>query len=184
MNVLSKTKWITFWDLQCPYCRIHWNHLPALRERFGDKYQMDIQLTSLAFHPHAFIGQAAANLIQRKKGDEAKLAFINACMENQERYLVKSLPDARPSEVRAVFLAIAKEANLLDKDFTEEFFAENMNNWEEAVKPANTEHKEALAYGVFGTPKHVIDGKLVLDTESSWGVDEWQQKLDELSKEA
>ena len=30
---------------------------------------------------------------------------------------------------------------------------------------------------VYGTPKHVIDEKLVPDTESAWGAVEWAAKL-------
>ena len=33
---------------------------------------------------------------------------------------------------------------------------------------------------VYGTPKHVIDGKLVPDTESAWGAAEWAEKLKSL----
>ena len=33
---------------------------------------------------------------------------------------------------------------------------------------------------VYGTPKHVIDGKLVPDTESAWGAGEWADKLKSL----
>ena len=54
---------------------------------------------------------------------------------------------------------------------------EQLHDWEMAVKPAYTEHKIALGFGVYGTPKHVIDGKLMTDTESGWGPDEWTEKL-------
>ena len=33
---------------------------------------------------------------------------------------------------------------------------------------------------VYGTPKHVIDGKLVPDTESAWGAADWADKLKSL----
>jgi hypothetical protein len=39
------------------------------------------------------------------------------------------------------------------------------------------EHKEALQLEIYGAPKHVIEEKLVTDTESSWGVAEWTEKL-------
>ena len=55
-----------------------------------------------------------------------------------------------------------------------------MHDWESAVKPAYAEHKVALSYGVYGTPKHVIDGELVPDTESAWGAVEWAEKLKSL----
>ena len=76
-----------------------------------------------------------------------------------------------------------------------------LHDWESAVKPAYTEHKVALGHGVtcrcrnqrrvdgvdgvdrtqvYGTPKHVIDGKLVPDTESAWGAADWAEKLKSL----
>ena len=33
---------------------------------------------------------------------------------------------------------------------------------------------------VYGTPKHVIDGELVPDTESAWGAADWADKLKSL----
>ena len=33
---------------------------------------------------------------------------------------------------------------------------------------------------VYGTPKHVIDGKLIPDTESAWGAADWAEKLKSL----
>ena len=78
----------------------------------------------------------------------------------------------------------------------------SLHDWGSSVKPAYTEHKVALAYGVtvgveinvasmawadtvdrtqvYGTPKHVIDGKLVPDTESAWGAADWAEKLKSL----
>ncbi len=69
---------------------------------------------------------------------------------------------------------------VLDDAFTKEAFLADLHDWESAVKPAYTEHKIALGYGVYGTPKHVIDGKLVPDTESAWGAVEWADKLKSL----
>ena len=68
----------------------------------------------------------------------------------------------------------------LDDAFTKEAFLADLHDWESAVKPAYAEHKIALGYGVYGTPKHVIDGKLVPDTESAWGAAEWAEKLKSL----
>jgi hypothetical protein len=56
-----------------------------------------------------------------------------------------------------------------------------MNDWETAVKPAYAEHKIALGFGVYGTPKHVINDVLVADTDSEWGVPEWTQVLSKLN---
>lgn len=177
----KKATWKVFWDLQCPYSKKHWQNHKAIVDKLGDHYDFEIHLTSLAFHPQAFPAQCAANLILSKKGDEAKRIFIDACFEHQDTYMNAALPDARPSDVTAAFCKIAKEAGLLDTDdFTEAFFASHINDWTLAVQPAYTEHKVALGYGVYGTPKHVIDEVLVPDTESSWGPEDWAKKISEL----
>ena len=75
---------------------------------------------------------------------------------------------------------IAEKSGVLDGDFTKEAFLADLHDWESAVKPAYAEHKIALGYGVYGTPKHVIDGKLVPDTESAWGAVDWAEKLKSL----
>lgn len=79
-----------------------------------------------------------------------------------------------------VFATIADNAGVLDDGFTKEAFLSSLHDWEQAVKPAYTEHKVALGYGVYGTPKHVIDETLVLDAESAWGAAEWAVKLESL----
>lgn len=152
--------------------------MPEIHERFGDQFDFEIKLTSLPFHPQAFPAQCAASLVETKKGIDAKLKFVDACFRKQDSYLNAAVGDARPSEVSEVFASIAKEAGALDDIFTELYFLGKINDWEEAVKPAYTEYKEALAFGVYGTPKHVIGDKgLIADTESSWGADEWAEKL-------
>ena len=92
-----------------------------------------------------------------------------------------ALGDARKSDVDAVFGTIAEKAGVLDDDaFTKEAFLADLHDWESAVKPAYAEHKIALGYEVYGTPKHVIDGELVPDTESAWGAADWAEKLKSL----
>lgn len=167
-------------DLQCPYSHANWTNFEAIKERHEADFEFEIHLTSLLFHPQAFPAQCAANLIANKLGLEARAKFIDACFENQPSYMNAAVGDARPSEVNAIFCSIAKKAGLLDDTFTEEVFLKELHSWEDAVKPAYTEHKYALGYGVYGTPKHVIDEKLVDGTESSWGPEEWVEKLKEL----
>lgn len=184
MSTTEKPKWQVFWDMQCPYSKISWERLPEIREHFGTEYDFEIKLTSLAFHPQSFMAQSAASLIERHKGSEARLKFINACFRNQERYLNAAVGNARPSEVAAVFASIAKEIDAFDEDdkFTEEYFLSHLNDWDEAVKPAYTEHKEALQLQIYGTPKFVIgELGLIADTESSWGAAEWSERLALLS---
>jgi 2-hydroxychromene-2-carboxylate isomerase len=173
---MTKT-WKVFWDLQCPFSAVSWKNLPAIKERFGSEYTFEIVLTSLAFHPQAFPAQCGASLIEGKKGREAAMKYVNTCFEKQETYMNAALGDARKSEIDEIFAGLAEAAGVLDESFTKEDFLAGMHDWEMAVKPANTEHKIALGHGAYSTPKYMIDGKLVDDTESAWGPDEWAEKL-------
>ena len=88
-----------------------------------------------------------------------------------------ALGDCRKSDVDAVFASIAESAGIFDDKFTKEEFLSKIHDWDQAVFPAWTECKVAMGYGVVGAPKHVIEEKLVADTESAWGPDEWEAKL-------
>lgn len=178
MSTTKKT-WKIFWDLQCPYSKKNWEHLAEIQAKFQDDYDFSIHLTSLAFHPQAFTAQCAANLIRLKRGANVQRQFIDACFIEQESFMNAAIGDARKSEIDAVFARIAEKSGALDDPslLTREFFLANLHEWEPAVKPAWTEHKQALSVGVFSTPKHVIDGVLVEESESAWGAEEWAQKL-------
>lgn len=178
-----KPTWKVFVDLQCPYARKAWNRLPELKKEFGDEYDFSMHLTSLAFHPQAFVGQQAAYLIGQKVGAEAKQEFIDACFTNQELYTNDGVGDARKSEVDNVFASIAERAGIFNQEFTQQEFLANLHDFTQVVKPAYAEHKVALGYGVFGTPKHVINEQLVPDTESTWGPEEWKAHLEKLQKQ-
>lgn len=173
----GKTAWKVFLDLQCPFSKAAFAKLPALRERFGASYEISTHITSLAFHPQAFTAQCAATLLGGVCGPEARATFEAACFARQEAFMNAALGDARKSEVDAVFADIAASAGLLGGALSREDFLAGLHDWERAVKPAYEEHKLALGYGVYGTPKHVIAERLVPDTESSWGPDEWEAKL-------
>lgn len=87
-----------------------------IEAKFADNYDITYHLTSLAFHPQAFFGQKAAMLVEAKKGKDDKMKFIDACYQNQTRFMNDAIGDARPSEVNAVFADIVQEAGLLDKE--------------------------------------------------------------------
>ncbi|CAJ1960362.1 unnamed protein product [Cylindrotheca closterium] len=170
-----KRTWKVFWDLQCPFARKNFYQLPELKQHFSDEFDISVHLTSLAFHPQAFVGQRAAKVIEKNLGEEKKFDFINACMDQQDLYTNDAVGDYRKSEIENIFANIAVEAGISIPTLIEQ-----MNDWD-LVKESYAEHKVALGYGVFGTPKHVIDEKLVADTESDWGVDEWKQKIEEIN---
>ena len=183
------------------YSKTSWQNLAAIKAQFGNDYDFEVCLTSLAFHPQAFTAQCGASLVESRKGRDALLKYVDACFEHQETYMNAALGDARKSDVDAVFADIAEKSGVLDDAFTKEAFLADLHDWESAVKPAYAEHKVALGHGVtcrcrnqrrvdgvdavdrtqvYGTPKHVIDGKLVPDTESAWGAVEWAEKLKSL----
>jgi len=172
----AKKSWKVFWDLQCPYSKKNWEQLSAIKAKFGDEYEFCINLTSLLFHPQAFTAQCAANWIASTKGLEAKRIFVNACFHQQDKYMNAAVGDARKSEIDIIFVNIALDCNVIEEKDTDSFLA-GMHDWDTGIKPAWTEHKEALALGVVSTPKHVIDGVLMEGTESAWGKDEWAEYL-------
>jgi 2-hydroxychromene-2-carboxylate isomerase len=176
----KRSSWEVFWDLQCPYSKLNWQNFSAIRKRFEDEYDFSIHLTSLVFHPQAFTAQCGASLVETYLGRPALLKYVDACFENQERYMNAALGDAKKSEIMAVFADIADKAGLLDSELTRDKFLQELDNWEKAVKPAYTEHKVALEYGVYGTPKQVINEVLIQDTESAWGPEEWTEKQQSL----
>mmetsp|Transcript_18722 Transcript_18722/g.24461 ORF Transcript_18722/g.24461 Transcript_18722/m.24461 type:complete len:182 (+) Transcript_18722:184-729(+) len=173
----AKIKWKVFFDLQCPYSKACWKNIPAIRKEFADTHDIEIHLTSLVFHAQAFTAQCAANLIEGYVGAEARTAFQDECFAQQDNFTNAALGDCKKSDVDNLMAAIAEDAGVYDKKFTKEKFLEKLHDWEESVKPAFIEHKHALQYGVYGTPKHVIDDKLMNETESAWGVNEWRDYL-------
>ena len=93
-----------------------------------------------------------------------------------------AIGDARQSEIDGIFVDIAQQAGILPKNANSRAeMLVGMHDWEMAVKPAYAEHKIALGYQVYGTPKHVIHNVLVPDTESEWGVAEWTLALSKLN---
>ena len=131
-----------------PYSKTNWRNLAAIKAQFGNEYQFEVCLTSLAFHPQAFTAQCGASLVETGKGRDALLKYVDTCFEHQETYMNAALGDARKSDVDAVFANIAEKAGVLDDAFTKEAFLSSLHDWESAVKPAYAEHKIALGYGV------------------------------------
>merc|ERR1719162_1164947 len=87
--------------------------------------------------------------------------------------------DTRP-DVAKVFADIAESSGSFGKKLSRDQFLKLLTDWDEVIMPAYGEVKEALRFGVYGSPKHVICGKLVPHTESAWGADRWATELDKL----
>ena len=115
------------------------------------------------------------------KGEEDYQTFCDACFTHQDQYMNAAIGDKRKSEIDSIFLDIAEQAGIFGVTVTKADMLEGMRDWQTSIKPAYFEHKIALGYGVYGTPKHVINEQLVPDTESAWGVKEWTEVLRKLN---
>ena len=80
-------------------------------------------------------------MVQKELGESCR--FSSHISQINPRHLVTELSD--PHRVVAT---IAEKAGVLDDTFTKEAFLADLHDWESAVKPAYTEHKVALGYGV------------------------------------
>jgi 2-hydroxychromene-2-carboxylate isomerase len=175
----EKPNWDMYFDLQCPYSRAVWNKLPELRTRFDKDYKIATHLTSLAFHHQSFTAHSAAYLIGMEKGNEARLRFEKACFAKQDRYVDTAVEGMSKEEVRLVFATIAEEEGLFDDAtmLTKEDFLVSLTDHKQVVLPTWSEHKQALAAGVFKAPQHVVEGKLVPGTDSSWDMEHYEAYL-------
>mmetsp|Transcript_56556 Transcript_56556/g.65204 ORF Transcript_56556/g.65204 Transcript_56556/m.65204 type:complete len:159 (-) Transcript_56556:4-480(-) len=152
-----------------------------IQTRFDSEYDITIHITSLIFHQQAFTAQCGAALIEKVKGKDAMLKYVDACFQHQELFTNKAMidRDAKKSDIDEVFAVIAEKANVFDEKFTKETFLQNLHSWDMAVQPADTAVKLAYGYGIWGAPKNVIEDKLIITdgTEKTWGPDEWEEKL-------
>ena len=172
--------WQMFFDLQCPYSKKLWDKVPAIKAKYGSDYKITTHITSLAFHRQAFAVHCAAYLIGIEKGGDARHAFENACFAKMDRYSDSEAVDKMTkADLDQVLATIAQEEKLLDEkgDLTNEKFLASLSDRIRVIMPTWFEHKEALALGVFKTPQHVLNGTLLPDTDSSWGVDDYEAAL-------
>ena len=171
--------WQMFFDLQCPYSKNLWNMVPALKAKYGSEYRITTHITSLAFHRQSFAVHCAAYLIGIEKGGDARHAFESACFANMDRYADEAVEKMTKADLDEVIATIARGAKLLDVMgyFTKDKFLASLRDRIRVIMPTWFEHKEALALGVFKAPQHVLNGKLIPNTDSSWGVDDFEAVL-------
>lgn len=164
----QKKVWRTVWDLSSADCRVNWQQMPHVRKRFEDDFDFEVVLASLPIYPHSFAASCAASVIATELGLQEKMEFVDACFENQDRYL--ELKDARPSLAREVLADIAKGAGLLKNDkLPRETFLSLLESSEKVAQAAWLEHQQALHSGVFkSVPAHVVDGRLLEEAQSGW----------------
>jgi hypothetical protein len=123
--------------------------------------------------------QCVAAVEREFPGSRNKL--IAALFEKQENFTTASTKNLTRGQILQIFEGIAGETDgVLDGEDGRSFkstFAEKCSNWEDAVMPAWAEQKKALGHGVTSAPSHVIDGRLVADTDSTETVKEWEAVL-------
>jgi len=110
-------------------------------------------------------------------GEEAREKFENACYASFDLYSDEATEKMTKADLHEVFGFIAEGAGLFEGEFSKEIFLENIGDWKGNVMPTWFEHKEALTKGVLKAPQHVLNGKLLEDTESSWDVHDYEARL-------
>jgi protein-disulfide isomerase len=176
----QRVTWQIFLDLQCPYSKVAAEKIPELRAAFGTRMLISTHFTSLSFHPQAFLAQCAAKTFETTTDDETYQKFIAAMWENQANYMNGATAEMCKDEIKAEIANIAEAAELFTAEFTRAQFLRKLDDWELTTKPAYADVKFALNLQAYGTPKHVIHGRVVANTESKWGAEEWTTKLQEL----
>lgn len=85
------------------------------------------------------------------------------------------------TDVYNVLATIAQEEGMFNDStttsFTREYFLTNIGNRDTVGMPTWFEHKKALAVGVFKAPQHVINGKLLVASDSTWNVSQYETAL-------
>ena len=177
----NKPTWKMFFDLQCPYSRKLWGKVPALKEHFGQDFEISLHTTALAFHRQSFPAQTAAFVIGKYKGSEIREQYQNALYDNFDKYSDDATETMTKTDLNGVFADIAQP--FFDETFSRDVFLEKIRDRKEVIMPTWFEHKEALVFGVFKAPQHVIEGHLVPDTESSWEIADYEEALKKLREE-
>lgn len=94
-----------------------------------------------------------------------------------DRYVDDVADKLTKMELDEVLATIAEEEGLFDDAFTKAMFLASLSDRMRVIMPTWFEHKEALAIGVFKAPQHVLNGKLIPDTDSAWDIDEYEVVL-------
>lgn len=94
-----------------------------------------------------------------------------------DRYVDDVADKLTKMDLDEVLATIAEGEGLFDDAFTKAMFLASLSDRMRVIMPTWFEHKEALAIGVFKAPQHVLNGKLIPDTDSAWDIDEYEVVL-------
>mmetsp|Transcript_18383 Transcript_18383/g.64571 ORF Transcript_18383/g.64571 Transcript_18383/m.64571 type:complete len:168 (+) Transcript_18383:216-719(+) len=142
-----------------------------------------MHLTANILHAQAWPAHYSALLVKKQCGDAVYSKYIAALFENRAKFKNADIQLSK-ADMDTAFADIAEGCGLLGGEFSRAEFLDKCSNWKQGhVWAAYGEFKEALALGVFGIPKHIVDGVLLTCTESVWGVEEWRAKLADVPAE-
>ena len=171
----TKRTWQLHLDLQCPYSKKVHALLPALRQEFGGEFDFEIVLMALPWHFSAFHALVVCHAgvamgMDRDAYIERVFAVLDTIANARTAKLTRE-------ETFKIFVDIAvattggniNSAELLRQCMTREPVDFYMTAWREC--------KIGITAGVMGSPKHVIDGSLVVGTDSEWTVAEYAAKI-------
>mmetsp|Transcript_46791 Transcript_46791/g.92072 ORF Transcript_46791/g.92072 Transcript_46791/m.92072 type:complete len:199 (-) Transcript_46791:261-857(-) len=172
-------KFELFIDLQCPYSKVAFNNLKdSIPKHYGKKVDFSITVTALGFHYQAFEALVGGMIAQKVSGKRSTfLDYISTVFEHQESIMNAACTDKNPAQIKQ---AVADLACNLDGVTQEAYTAERNGEdggWKYVVQ-ANRMCKYAQGRGVGSTPSMIVDGFLVPNTESKWGLEEWKAKID------
>ena len=166
-------KWEVHLCLGCNFSKNVHAVLPELKKAMPE-FEFEIVLMSLPWHFSAMhgmiIGHAAV------AGGCDRDAYISAVFAQQEKILNNATVDLSREQMFAIYADIAeqtsggkvKKAELVQLAMTRKPIDYHMKAWAEC--------KIGIAAGVMGSPKHVVDGKVLTGTDSAWGVAEYKAK--------
>lgn len=165
-------KWEIHLCLQCPYSKGVYDLIPELKAAFGSEFDIQLVLTALPWHMSAYMAMAMAH-VEGVNRD----AYIKAAFACQERFMNEKTAALTRKQIFGIFADIAKDEAKTGYPLTKEQLVEKAMDWKGAQFPAWTEMKIGIFAGVAGTPKHVIDGAVVVGTDSEWAVEDYKKKI-------
>ncbi|WP_037914477.1 DsbA family protein [Actinacidiphila yeochonensis] len=146
---------LEFWcELQCPDCRTALDDVAALRERYGDRLDVQFRHLPLERHRHAL---AAAQAYEEAVAQGRGLAYAGAVLARVEELAERGEP---------LLVEVAAELGL-DAEEVDTALVDGRH-----LLVVDADLAEGKAIGVKGTPTYVVGGKLLDGSKSQDGLRE------------
>ncbi|MFD9610814.1 DsbA family protein [Streptomyces sp. NPDC059083] len=149
-----------WFDLQCPDCFQALDDVRALREKYGDRLDVQLRHFPLAKHKHAYAAaQAAEEAVEQGKGWAYTEALLARTAELGER--------GEP-----VLLELAKELGLDSEEFDTALIDGRH------LLTVDADEAEGKAIKVTGTPTYVVGGERLDGGQSQAGL---RERIEEIT---